>query len=1021
MHITLRKHLAKEETQLLPLLLQHFSFNEQAELVAQFICSIPLQSLDSVLPWIKRSMPLADQAALVQQVYQAVPDRLLGQLMVSWLSPKQVSDQSECELQPDSPTEFTCCGCHHQQPQNNTSLESCRYDVEDLEILPTHLENAESDQQPLHEIFHFHRAIRSAMLSFARETESLQTSLLPFAGNHPSRLTELVESHRFLRAVCLFHATSEDEILFPALHRITGTSSPVHQVDHANETAQFEQLGRLLSDVKECVRRGAKEAAPLTEALVSLAHEVSKAMNCHMAREEQDVLPVLMRSLCKAEQRHMAWRLLRAMPLRLLKQFIPWVAAKLREEDVKQWMRNVRRAASPSDKPLVELLSTWATLRKSSVDIQGDAAPAAAVACCHPAPPLKRIRIERSSIERSSSSLCDADVVAGEGTTPVHTPMSHPSPIDHIFQFHKALRRELRELESSAVELQNAVDSAHDPPKSSEQTAISGIISSLRARFQFLRGIYRAHSSAEDEIVFPALEAKETLHNVSRAYTLDHEQEEALLEEVSEVIEALGALGSLESSLDHLTRLRELASQLARMCAAVRAALETHVKAEEKGLWPLFAEHFSIKEQEHLVGVIIGRTGAEVLKSMLGWVEGSMTEEERIGMMTSIKSATKSTAFEQWLNSDKSVAELGTETGNLEKMKSWQEEQKEILGEVAAYLTATSTTNVKDSQGPDWGLTSDSSLFRPGWSDIFLMNQKQLEAAVRRVSADESLEPDRKAYLIQHLMASKYIVAQQKRMAGSQSKQSIASIATHGSFGCNHYRRGAKLVAPCCGEEYVCRLCHDEAVADHKLDRYAVKEMRCLHCGTKQAVSGECISCGKVLARYYCEICHLFDDDPTHEIYHCPFCNFCRRGKGLGKDAFHCMSCNACMSLELFNKHRCTEAALAGNCPVCSEALFHSSAPIKELPCGHFMHSHCFGAYTRHAYSCPVCFKSLGDMAVYWKMIDSLLASEPGLPPQYAERRQLVRCNDCETETDAPFHFVYHKCGGCGGYNTRVL
>lgn len=39
------------------------------------------------------------------------------------------------------------------------------------------------------------------------------------------------------------------------------------------------------------------------------------------------------------------------------------------------------------------------------------------------------------------------------------------------------------------------------------------------------------------------------------------------------------------------------------------------------------------------------------------------------------------------------------------------------------------------------------------------------------------------------------------------------------------------------------------------------------------------------------------------------------------------------------------------------------------------MHSHCFAAYTRYSYTCPVCFKSLGDMSVYWKMIDSLLAA----------------------------------------------
>ncbi len=53
------------------------------------------------------------------------------------------------------------------------------------------------------------------------------------------------------------------------------------------------------------------------------------------------------------------------------------------------------------------------------------------------------------------------------------------------------------------------------------------------------------------------------------------------------------------------------------------------------------------------------------------------------------------------------------------------------------------------------------------------------------------------------------------------------------------------------------------------------------------------------------------------------------QGKGLGIDSFHCMSCNACMSLELFRKHRCKEQSLKGNCPVCSDLLFESKYPVK--------------------------------------------------------------------------------------------
>jgi zinc finger-like protein len=132
------------------------------------------------------------------------------------------------------------------------------------------------------------------------------------------------------------------------------------------------------------------------------------------------------------------------------------------------------------------------------------------------------------------------------------------------------------------------------------------------------------------------------------------------------------------------------------------------------------------------------------------------------------------------------------------------------------------------------------------------------------------------------------------------------------------------------------------------------------------------------------------------------------------------MACNACMSMELFERHTCKEQSLGGVCPVCSDRLFDSKHPIKELPCGHFMHSGCFAAYTRYSYSCPVCSKSLGDMSVYWRMIDSLLAAER-LPPEYGGRTQAVLCSDCGAAGDAPFHFVYHKCGRCGSYNTRVL
>lgn len=54
------------------------------------------------------------------------------------------------------------------------------------------------------------------------------------------------------------------------------------------------------------------------------------------------------------------------------------------------------------------------------------------------------------------------------------------------------------------------------------------------------------------------------------------------------------------------------------------------------------------------------------------------------------------------------------------------------------------------------------------------------------------------------------------------------------------------------------------------------------------------------------------------------------------------------------------------------------------------MHSHCFAQYTRYNYTCPVCTKSLGDMSVYFKMIDTLVAHDCAkLPVPYKHRRQV--------------------------------
>lgn len=1062
-HTTLKKHLAKEEEQLFPLLLKHFSFAEQAELVAQFLCCIPLATVEVVLAWLKPVVPVEEQIELLNHVKDVVSDRLLVQLLSTWLSP------GSQQLQQTKPRRAPPLICTPFNPKKCCKAKlgikvACAEDCAQQQMhqkQPKTLPTAAAGRPPLQEITYIHAAIRSALESFATEAHSMQGS----AEITANRLKALVEKHRFLRSVCTFHSASEDEVLLPAARKLMTVASDQHakecELEHQSETLLMEELGRLLGEVKASARRGAKEADELILKLVRIADAVRGDTNKHMAHEEQEVLPLLEANLCAAEQRAMVWRTLRAMPLRLLERVMPWVAGNLNDDEAEEMLLNMQLAASEVDSVLVQLLSKWAERGRdgspcsqdgcnfedfinstcapsSPTKVVNHSDPAAAIAAAAAAaaqpeaarpkrqqsqgqirlaeplpadlvlPAPKRRRT--SSSAKLAASPVPAAVGNSKGTDTIQSQSGLSNPIDHIFQFHKALRRDLSYMEQDASAFAAAVQDADTTDKLPTHA-----IQQLKGNFRFLWGMYKAHSEAEDEIVFPALESKEALHNVSHAYSLDHQQEEQLFKDVHEVFNRIQPSSSLQE-------LRQLSGQLHRMCAAMRATLEQHVRAEEHELWPLFNEHFTVEEQQHIVGMIIGRSGAEVLQAMLPWITDSITEGEQKAMMESLRSATQNTMFEQWLDATMRPALQTKQT----KAQQPQVNDSQSLDDVVEYFTGI-------KQDPARSDDSGAAVFKPGWEDIFRMNQKQLEIAVRRMWSDSGLEPQRKAYLMQNIMASRYIVAQQRRQSPSHSSGEVVGVlggtpAQQGKpiyrsynqpevLGCQHYKRRCQLIGSCCNRPYVCRHCHDEA-EDHRLEAAAVTDMVCMECGHQQPPAAECEACHTRMARYHCNICQLFDDEAGRDIYHCPFCNLCRLGKGLGRDVRHCMQCNCCMDLAEFKQHKCRDLS---TCPVCTEYLFDSNSPYRELPCGHFMHSHCFGQYTRYNYTCPICSKTMGDMSMYFRMIDSLVARSDDLPPGYAARKQVVLCNDCEQRGEAPFHFVYHKCSHCLSYNTRLV
>ncbi|KAI8959443.1 zf-CHY-domain-containing protein [Daldinia sp. FL1419] len=238
-------------------------------------------------------------------------------------------------------------------------------------------------------------------------------------------------------------------------------------------------------------------------------------------------------------------------------------------------------------------------------------------------------------------------------------------------------------------------------------------------------------------------------------------------------------------------------------------------------------------------------------------------------------------------------------------------------------------------------------------------------------------------------------------------------------LGCEHYRRNVKLQCSTCNRWYTCRFCHDK-VEDHNLIRKETKNMLCMYCGTAQRASDVCMSCGISAARYYCNICKLWNDDPDKPVYHCNDCGICRIGRGIGKDFFHCKTCCACIAIGQEKDHKCIERSTDCDCPICGDYMFTSPKAVCFMKCGHSIHRQCLDQHMRVAYKCPICNKSLANMELQFRNLDIAIETQP-MPPEFQDTRALILCNDCSTKNTVKYHWLGLKCGLCASYNTAQL
>lgn len=250
-----------------------------------------------------------------------------------------------------------------------------------------------------------------------------------------------------------------------------------------------------------------------------------------------------------------------------------------------------------------------------------------------------------------SSRMNQQMIFSGKHKPPLHLPeffgeknMEDPltmdvKPIDLLFFFHKAMKMDLDYLVCGSARLANDFR----------------FLAEFQPRFHMIKFLYQIHSDAEDEIAFPALEAKGKLKNISHSFSIDHELETKHFDKVSFILNEMSELNMLVSTINTNTvdqrkmKYERLCLSLQEICKSMHKLLSEHIQHEETELWGLFRNCFSIEEQEKIIGCMLGRINGEILQNMIPWLMESLNSDEQLAAMSLWRQATRKTMFVEWL------------------------------------------------------------------------------------------------------------------------------------------------------------------------------------------------------------------------------------------------------------------------------------------------------------------------------------------------------------------------------------
>mmetsp|Transcript_25651 Transcript_25651/g.39264 ORF Transcript_25651/g.39264 Transcript_25651/m.39264 type:complete len:660 (-) Transcript_25651:128-2107(-) len=552
-------------------------------------------------------------------------------------------------------------------------------------------------------------------------------------------------------------------------------------------------------------------------------------------------------------------------------------------------------------------------------------------------------------------------------------------------------------------------------PSSFDINVASDLSNSVASRFHLIWSVFQAHSGAEDEFIWPALKMKIESKKKTRsdgntsdstacssnvkketssggkkcgcesfleqeAYEEDHAEEETMFKQINTTLRRLnGSFRFYHSNRDPrptaLSIIKKVILLLKEQTDQLTQHLTVHLEKEETQCLPMVKKHLSNEEISELVGNIMGKRSAELMGKILNLAVCSLPGDERDDMVRCLKKAMGGTFFEKWLTMG---GWNGGEEGKLKRKR-----KNSTASEVDEKRSASPHAMHTHATGAAHGISDDEASDKPKKMPKFqghITDARMRNPSRYYVRNDESGNE-----LIWNSAVAKRTGLKALKcvpvFTQSELTPTFEFSESRGAMvlGCEHYSRSCKLRHPETGQLFTCRLCCEEIRQSNTgtyeslpvLDRHAVSEVLCMKCGSLQPVGKNCVNkdceaADKPFAKYFCSICNLYDDDETKDIYHCPYCNVCRKGKGLGIDFRHCMRCNACIGMSEYETHACIPQRLSGNCAICKESMFESTEPLRGMKCGHVMHLSCYNEYAHRSLfmkiTCPTCRKVFDNM-----------------------------------------------------------